>query len=155
MGRVTQNALRPLALISWMNIGPVSLFYMRSMCAGVQPDQNWVHTFCTRGNAPLKAMFWFTCTSLSLNHNRGKTYSLCACHARDEVPEICDESSCPYFYFCFLSEMDKEEVRGMAFISTPCFLALYAHAHRRVRPCHQAHRGKSLTCGLNQRDYGF
>lgn len=38
MGRVTQDALRPLASIGWMNIGPVSLVYMRSMYAGVQPD---------------------------------------------------------------------------------------------------------------------
>lgn len=38
MGRVTQDALRPLASIGWMNVGPVSLVYMRSMCAGVKPD---------------------------------------------------------------------------------------------------------------------
>jgi len=66
---------------------------------------------------------------------------LCVCHAGDAVPEICSESSCPYFYFCFLSEMDKAEGRRMLLsarlISWPCM-------HTHTEGLDPAHWGKSL-----------
>lgn len=79
---------------------------------------------------------------------------LCTCHARNAMPEICGESSCPYFYFGFLSEMDKEEGRGMLLsarlVFWPCM-----HTHTEGLDPAIKHTGERVSCGLNQRDYGL
>lgn len=71
---------------------------------------------------------------------------LCVCvHATLETQ--CQRSAVRAAALIFISVFWARWIRRKAegcFYQHALFLALYAHAHWRFRPCHQAHRGESL-----------
>lgn len=155
MSGAIQDATGPLASISWMNTGPVSLFYMHSMCAGQQPDQKqkqkqkrsfpreYIHS---TPEAMLFQKLLVEClvdTHLIVRstHNGGRDLRALVCvprrirRARDLRRE-----QLPLFLFLRLSlsvfreRRIRKKRQAWFFICASCLLASYTHARRRVRP---------------------